>query len=58
MVCRPRGSSPPKAIRLWSERHPFERIEAESLRGLPPPAEGHYRPFADPLFVVAGYSAA
>jgi hypothetical protein len=62
---------PPKAIRLWSELHPFERmalvadylrlsgmfdrIETESLRGLPPPGGGHHRPFADPLFVVAGY---
>jgi hypothetical protein len=62
---------PPKAIRLWSELHPFERlglvtdylrlsgmferIETESLCGLPPPNESHHRPFADPLFVVAGY---
>lgn len=62
---------PPKAIRLWSELHPFERmalvadylrlsgmfeaIGTESLTGLPPPSAGHHRPFSDPLFVVSGY---
>lgn len=61
---------PPKAIRLWSELHPFERmaliadylrlsgmfgaIETESLAGLPPPSAAHHRPFSDPLFVVIG----
>lgn len=61
---------PPKAIRLWGELHPFERmalvadylrlsgmfdrIETESLCGLPPPAATHRRPVSDPLFVVSG----
>ncbi len=61
---------PPKAIRLWRELHPFERmalvadylrlsgmfgaIETESLTGLPPPSAAHHRPHSDPLFVVIG----
>ncbi len=61
---------PPKAIRVWGEIHPFERLglalglqaeagfadlHTETLRGLARPEEDRIdRPAADPLFAVWG----
>lgn len=63
---------PPKAVNPWPTLHPFARVawvlrhlqragftelHAESLRGLPRPADDKYirqTPFADPLYAVWG----